>query len=139
MRAFKAMSRPVTVERSLEIAGRWTSAWRRAESEIAPARAGGATFANLQALGRLSKLLIAEYDSATSYAAGAQTSRDERVWNRLAPDREAVRAIADDLTEAALLYPGDADVLHNLAVLFNYVGDTARAQKARMLVETLGR
>ena len=64
-------------------------------------------------------------------------SRDDAVWNRLAPDREAVRAIADELTEAALLYPGDPDLLHNLAVLFDYVGDPARAQKARTLAETL--
>jgi hypothetical protein len=137
MRAFKAMSRPSEVERSLAISARWTSAWRRGESQIAPARAGGATFANLHALGRLSQLLVGEYDSAMSRAAGARSTRDDTVWNSLAPDREAVGAIADELTEAALLYPGDPDVLNNLAVLFDYAGDPGRAQKARTLVETL--
>ncbi len=137
MRAFKAMSSPSGVERSLTLTARWTPAPRAGETKIAPSRAGGATFSNLHALGRLSQLLVEDYDAAVNRAGGARRLRDETVWNRLEPDRESVRAIADELTEAALLYPGDPDLLNNLAVLFDYVGDPARADKARILAATL--
>ena len=138
MRAFKAMSSTSGVERSLALTARWTPAPRAGETKIAPSRAGGATFSNLHALARLSQLLVEDYDAAVGRGGGAPRSRDEAVWNRLEPDREAVRAITDDLTEAALLYPGDPDLLNNLAVLFDYVGDAERAQKARTLALSLG-
>ena len=71
--------------------------------------------------------------------AGAAGKLDSMLWNGLALERSSVEPIARDLTEAALLYPGDPDLLHNLAVLFDVLGDTQRAQKARTLLEPLPR
>ena len=43
--------------------------------------------------------------------------------------------VANDLAKAVLADPGNLDALHNLRVLFEYVGDGKRAALARDLYE----
>jgi hypothetical protein len=50
-------------------------------------------------------------------------------------DRRTLRSIAFRLAEASLEDPRNTDVLHNLAVLFEYAGDTERAALAGRLAE----
>lgn len=76
------------------------------------ARPGGAALANLLALGQV-RLLSAEGP----------------------PSRDAVAAVANDLAKAVLADPGNLDALHNLRVLFEYIGDQNRASLARNLYD----
>ena len=73
---------------------------------------GGDAFANLEALARLA------YMQST---------------NELNP--QSVRDVADRLAQASLEYPGNLDVLHNLAVLFDFLEDDRRAQLAQQLYD----
>ena len=73
---------------------------------------GGATFANLQALARLRQL---ERDGA------------------LRP--ENVQSVASRLARASLDDPGNLDLLHNLSVLFGFLGDSDRSQLAHTLYQ----
>jgi hypothetical protein len=91
----------------LDEAIRTASEWTQEKS--AP---GGATFANLQSLARLRQL---ERDGAL--------------------DPEKVRPVANRLARASLDDPGNLDLLHNLSVLFGFLGDSDRSQLAQTLYQ----
>jgi hypothetical protein len=55
------------------------------------------------------------------------------IYNDVAPAPARVGEIAFDLADASLSDPDNADVLHNLGVLFQYAGDEKRATLARTL------
>ncbi len=95
---------------------------------------GGAALANVRAVGKLAILLQLE---ARGRAREAGARNIEAIYDDLAPDPAQVRAIAFELAEASLVDPRNADVLHNLAVLFAYAGDADRAQLARSLAAEL--
>jgi hypothetical protein len=87
---------------------RTTSTWTQEKS--AP---GGATFVNLQSLAQLRQL--------------------EREGGL---DPEKVRALANRLARASLDDPGNLDLLHNLSVLFGFLGDLDRSELAQTLYQT---
>jgi hypothetical protein len=83
---------------------------RARQWSAAGGRPGGAAIANLLALAQV-RLMSAE-----------------------APlNRDAAAGVANDLAKAVLADPGNLDALHNLGVLFEYVGDQKRATLARNL------
>jgi hypothetical protein len=61
------------------------------------------------------------------------------IYDRTAVDREALRAIAFQLVDAALLDPRNPELLQNIAVLFRSAGDAERAAKADRLAQPAGR
>jgi hypothetical protein len=87
---------------------RTASRWTQEKS--AP---GGATFVNLQSLAQLRQL--------------------EREGGL---DPEKVRALANRLARASLDDPGNLDLLHNLSVLFGFLGDLDRSLLAQTLYQT---
>jgi hypothetical protein len=73
---------------------------------------GGAAFANFEALARLTYLQATDELNA-----------------------QTVRGVADRLARASLEYPGNLDVLHNLAVLFQFLEDENRSRLAQRLYD----
>ncbi len=61
------------------------------------------------------------------------------IYDRTAVDREALRAIAFQLVDAAFLDPRNPELLQNIAVLFRSAGDAERAAKADRLARPAGR
>lgn len=61
------------------------------------------------------------------------------IYDRTAVDREALRTIAFQLVDAALLDPRNPELLQNIAVLFRSAGDAERAAKADRLAQSAGR
>jgi hypothetical protein len=55
------------------------------------------------------------------------------VYDQIEVSADRLREIAFDLADAAVLDPRNPELLHNLAVLFRRVGDTARATRAEQL------
>lgn len=100
--------------RSLEVADRWLGA-ARAERRVPP---GGAAFANLHAL---AEIVIALKLSAREVGDNARLPTG------------TARDVAYRLADASLNDPANAEVLHNLALLFEYAGDRPRAELARKL------
>lgn len=89
---------------------------------------GGAAFANILAISRVAVAL--------KLALRGQESGDvQSEFQGLTIDRDLVRSVAFDLAKASMDDPRNEDVLHNLAVLFEYVGEAGRAQLARSLID----
>jgi hypothetical protein len=107
VRLIETLSRPDPSADRLAEAIEIASRWT--EGKSAP---GGATFANLSALARLRQL---ELEGA------------------LGP--ESVRPVAKRLARASLDDPGNLDLLHNLSVLFGFLGDSERSQLAHTLYQ----
>jgi hypothetical protein len=61
------------------------------------------------------------------------------IYDRTAVDREALRAIAFQLVDAAFLDPRNPELLQNIAVLFRSAGDAERAATADRLARPAGR
>jgi hypothetical protein len=61
------------------------------------------------------------------------------IYDRIALDKAALRSIAQELVDAALLDPRNLEILNNIAVLFRATGDTERAVKAERLAAQAGR
>jgi hypothetical protein len=91
---------------------------------------GGAGLANALAVDRIVQLL---WQEASERARQAGKHDVMALYDDVAPERARVGDIAFDLADASLSDPDNADVLHNLSVLFQYVGDEKRANLARTL------
>ena len=61
------------------------------------------------------------------------------IYDRISLDKAALRSIAQELVDAALLDPRNPELLNNIAVLFRATGDTERAAKAEGLAAQAGR
>ena len=141
VRALSAMGRPAGLAGALDIAERWLRPGVPGPNEGVTGRglaAGGSTFANIFALSRTASLLVQAYEVEVSGSASREIrprspAFDREAWSRLTPDRASVGGIARRLARAALVHPRDPDLLHNLAVLFEYAGDHQRALTARQL------
>lgn len=137
--ALATMGRSSGSTDALSLAQRWLRSGVRptADEPETLLAAGGATFANIVALNRTANLLLAAYDREAprppGLARGQPEPLDREVWSRLAPGKAAVGNIARQIAGVAALHPGDSDLLHNLAVLFDYAGDATRAAAARRL------
>lgn len=92
--------------------------------------AAGAALANALAIDKLAVLLQSE---ARRQAAINHSGNVSAAYDDLAPDRQKIAAIAFALAEASPTDPDNVDVLHNLAVLFEYAGEEKRAALARSL------
>jgi len=104
---------------------------------------GGAAFANLEALADLSAALKEAYGAAAEDNIGGDVTGDEsepltdslqqEIYDsiRLAP--EFVAGVAKYLAQSSQYDPRNAEVLGNLAVLFNYLDDPVRAELASRL------
>ena len=104
---------------------------RKAESS-ARVPPGGAGLANAWMIDSLVLQLQSEASGRAREAGGADILP---IYQELEPDRAQVGAMAFQLAEASVSDPDNADVLHNLAVLFEYAGDEKRASLARSLAE----
>lgn len=132
LRTFDGLFDDEGLEQSLAIAKRWTAHPATAQPTSAARKPipGGAAFANARALAEISILLR---------EASPSSRLSEEEYDQIAVEPERVRVIASRLARAALLDPRNAELLHNLAVLFRYAGDEPRARKARSLAERVGR
>jgi len=96
---------------------------------------GGAAFANLRTLALMAYELQAAFQRRIE---GAGAGSDPRwIYEELSIPTAAVESLAFDLAEASLVDPENIDVLHNLAVLFEYAGQTNKAKLARYLVQRI--
>ena len=89
----------------------------------------GAAFANLHAMARIAIELKRGVDAETR---GSSHPVDV-AYERISIDRARVLEMAFDLAEASQFAPANTDILNNLAILFEYGGDTRRADLARHL------
>jgi hypothetical protein len=91
---------------------------------------GGAALANALAVDRIMQLVWLEARDRTQ-----QTGRRDvmTAYSDVTPDRARVAEIAFKLADASVSDPTNADVLHNLEILFHYAGDEQRATLARSL------
>lgn len=102
---------------------------------------GGAAFANLEALAVLGLGLkeafveVAERDFEVNVRGGEPVpdSVEQQIYDSIKLSPENIKRIASPLAEASLYDPRNTDVLGNLSVLFNYVGDSDRADLAQRL------
>jgi hypothetical protein len=98
----------------LQVVSGWLGPAQTDATTVLP---GGAAFANLRALAKVTDAL--------------QTAAREPSRGGIAPTQ--VRDIAFELAQATLIDPRNTDVLHNLALLFQYAGEASRARLAREL------
>jgi hypothetical protein len=98
----------------LQVVSGWLAGAQTDATAVLP---GGAAFANLRALAKVTDALQAE--AREPWRGG------------IAPTQ--VRDIAFELAQATLIDPRNLDVLHNLALLFQYAGEASRARLAREL------
>ena len=125
---------------SLTLAERWTGPRRQTTVDrqtgiergvgIPP---GGAAFANILALARIAIELQEAY-RRQSYGVGDAA---DRIYEELQISQGKVESLAFDLAEASLIDPANLDVLHNLGILFDYAGQTQRAQLAKELANNM--
>jgi hypothetical protein len=108
----------------------------RAAKTAGQVPAGGAGLANAWVMDNL--VLKLQADAA---ARARETNSDDilATYRDLTPEREQIRGLAFQLAEASVEDPDNSDVLHNLAVLFEYAGDSKRASLARSLAEKVPR
>jgi hypothetical protein len=86
---------------------------------------GGAAFANLRAIATIGSALAEE------------RRRTGAAYDDLELPRASLLDLADELANAALDDPGNLDVLENLAVLFDAVGDAQRGDLARGIAQKI--
>lgn len=131
--ALKGYSRKASIsnaKKSLHTAQRWVGTKRmtgldkstaiKRGSAIPP---GGAGFANIKAIA----------DIAIALKESKATGKVE--WRQIELPIEKVKNIAFELAEASQNDPNNKIVLHNLAVLFEYIGDSKRANLALKLAD----
>ncbi len=96
---------------------------------------GGAAFANLYTIGQLFRDLYQEFQRRVDRDPSISRSTElaGEIFDELVIRQERLKELAFDLAEASLYDPQNRDVLHNLAVLFEMAGDSARAQLARRI------
>lgn len=114
----------------LDNAASLANAWQQGD-RIPP---GGAVFANLEALAKIKSGLKEKLQQQLSDG----SIPSNRTFNEVRLEQAYVLEIIAGLAEASQYDPGNTDVLHNLEVLFNYVGDLERAALARSLIEEYG-
>ncbi len=122
-----------SMRQPIALASRWTGPERSTGPDAlsgidrgAGVPPGGAAFANLQAI------------AAIGAALDQTRRRTGAAFNELDLPQEAIRRLADDLAKASLDDPRNVDVLENLAVLFDAVGDQRRAGLAREIAQKAG-
>jgi hypothetical protein len=141
VRALAAMGRSSGLSSAMTLAERWMRPSRSgARTSDAVPVAAGSTFVNIFAINRTASMLTEEYgrelERQGAAAARPPSDRlDREVWSRLTVERAAVGSVVSTLARAAARHPGDADLLHNLAVLLDYVGDRERGSVARRLAD----
>ena len=143
VRALSSMKEATGLARAADVAERWLRRQAPEPTEgqsTSVASLSGGTFANILVLSSTASLLVAEYDDEISRRASAAPGPrppgfDREAWSKLAPSADAVGMIARKLARSAILHPRDPDLLHNLAILFDYAGDSARAASAYKLAE----
>ena len=81
----------------------------------------------------MGRVALALEQAAARVGALAPSLDEQGRRARAAVPRETLRPIAFDLADALQQDPGNADVLHNLSVLFSCAGDEGRARRAREL------
>ncbi len=129
------------VEVSLTLAARWYGPRRLIGQDpttkidrgkgIPP---GGAAFANLSTLALMALRLQEEYERQIEN----DPSRARRpIYENLKISKLAVESMAYKLAKASLLDPKNIDILHNLAVLFQYAGQTEKSILARSLAQRI--
>ena len=135
-------------EISLTLAARWTGPARQIGQDpttkidrgkgIPP---GGAAFANLWTLAQMAYSLQEGYERQipdNQHLFQDDPSRARRlIYENLRISKSAVEAMASDLAKASLLDPKNIDILRNLAVLFEYTGQTEKSMLARSLVQRI--
>jgi hypothetical protein len=107
------------------VLSRWIDLESASDGRVPP---GGAAFANILAISRVAVALKLALR-------GRESGDAQSEYQGLTIDRDLVRGVADDLAQASMDDPRNADVLHNLAVLFEYAGETRRAELARSLMD----
>lgn len=112
---------------ALRLIDRWQPQPRNPQRSSPP---GGAGSANLRLMARVSgeieQAVLREMDRGRPPSEAAL---------RAAPAPEAIREIAFEAAEATLVDPRDAELLHNLRLLFTYGGDPQRAALAGRLLD----
>jgi hypothetical protein len=96
---------------------------------------GGAAFANLRTLAMIAYDLQVAFQREVMRAGSSSGHR--RIYEKLKISTEAVESMAFELAEASLFDPENVDVLHNLAVLFQYAGRNEKSQLARSLAQSI--
>jgi hypothetical protein len=95
---------------------------------------GGAAFANLSALAQMAFWLQEKFQHQWQI----DPSRTRRLtYENLKISKVAVESLAFNLAESSLLDPKNIDILHNLAVLFEYAGQTEKSILARSLAQRI--
>ncbi|MFY9944030.1 MAG: SH3 domain-containing protein [Desulfobacterales bacterium] len=92
---------------------------------------GGGAFANIQALSRLSIALKEQFMSRGGR--GASGAELATIYDQITLDKRGAQRQAFELAKVSLTDPRNPDLLHNLAVLFEYAGDKQRAALAQGL------
>jgi hypothetical protein len=92
---------------------------------------GGAAFANIQALSELSIALKEQFMSRGGR--GASGAELAAIYDQITLDKRGARLQAFELSKASLADPRNPELLHNIAVLFEYAGDRERAALAQRL------
>ncbi len=125
--------------RAVDVAGRWVGQSRQTGKDPTTGiergsgtPPGGAAFANVRAVGEIVMLL----QDRMQRLGGME---GPRAFETLELERHDIDRIAFELAEASQYDPYNLDVLHNLAVLFEYVGDKERSQLARTLATAVAR
>lgn len=102
-----------------ELLARWSPDKRNIAADPPP---GGAGSANLRLVARMSAALVEEVERRGDYRS-------------LRLDPQLVRGFAAEAAEALQADPRHAELLHNLAVMFDYLREPARAAYARKLLD----
>ncbi|MFY9943358.1 MAG: SH3 domain-containing protein [Desulfobacterales bacterium] len=94
---------------------------------------GGGAFAKIQALSKLS--IILKEGLIYRFRNGSKPSKAElaAIYDQLELNKEVPRGLAFELAKASVADPRNPELLHNLAVLFEYAGDPERAALAQRL------
>jgi hypothetical protein len=114
-------------EEALSVLERWQP---KLGMSAAEGPALGATAANLRLMARLA--------GALRKARAALPRGDRNAYQRIALPKEPVRAAAYEAAEATTVDPRNRDLLHNLHVLYQWLGDTKRATLAAQLLDQAG-
>lgn len=92
---------------------------------------GGGAFANINALSVLSIALKEQFLSRGGHGAGK--GELAAIYDQIELNKGDAQRQAFELANASLSDPRNPELLHNLAVLFEYAGDAGRAELARRL------
>lgn len=113
------------------------------EQDVVPP--GGAAFANLEALAALTMELkraftrVANEEFGIDANASMPDEQRQAIYDSIELEPDFVAFVADSLARASQYDPRNTDVLANLGVLFDYLGDEDRAALAVRLAAQYGR